>query len=63
VRGPTGIGDLQSPLLLFPDYARHSLGPANKFADPGKDPSPLSQNENCREIAVAGLDRPNHDVL
>jgi len=53
VRGPTGIGDLQSPLLFFPSFARHLFGSANKFAapnkfaDPSKDSSPLDQNENC----------------
>jgi len=39
VRSPAGIGDLQSPLLFFPSFARHSFGPANKFADLRKDPS------------------------
>jgi len=47
VSGPTGIGDLQSPLLFFPSFAGHSFGPANKFANPRKDSSPLTQNENC----------------
>jgi len=52
-RSLTGIGDLQSPLLCFLSFARHSFGSANKFAAPNKffapskDFSPLAQNENC----------------
>jgi len=58
-RSLTGIGDLQSPLLCFPSFARHSFGSANKFAvpnkfaapgkffAPSKDSSPLTQHENC----------------
>ena len=48
--GLTGIGDLQSSLLFFPGFARHLFGSANEFAAPGKDSSPLAQNENCWEI-------------
>jgi len=38
---------IYSPFSCFPSFARHSFGPANKFAAPGKDSSPLTQNENC----------------
>jgi len=42
VRGATGIGDLQSLFIFFSSFARHPFGPANKFADPGKDSSPYT---------------------
>jgi len=50
------MGDLQSPLIIFPSFARRLFGSANKFgapskfaapnkfAAPGKASSPLTQN-------------------
>jgi len=43
---------IYSPFLCFPGLARHSFGPANKFAAPSKDSTPLAQNEDYRTLII-----------
>ena len=62
-----GGPDFQSRVLFFPSFARHSFGPANKFAatnkfvDPSKDSSPLTQNQNYWFVLVSR--RETRDVM